>query len=247
MKKIEPSKIYETDLYKPIQEYFIKEGYEVYGEVKNCDVTAVRGEEIVIIELKRSFNLGLLMQGVQRQKISEIVYVAVPRPSFSMYSKKWKDICHIVRRLELGLIIVLLAGDKSEVEVVFNPSTFDRVKSRNKTKNKRIGIMKEIEGRSGDFNVGGSTRKKIITAYKENSIHIACCFEKFGPLSPKRLREIGTGDKTLSILSKNYYGWFEKCSRGIYTISDKGREELWKNNDVAKNYQIIIKNQVEKI
>jgi len=240
MKKIGSPKIYETDLYKPIQEYFIKEGYQVYGEVKNCDVTAVRGEEIIIIELKRSFNLGLLMQGVQRQKISEFVYIAVPRPSFSMYSKKWKDICHIIRRLELGLILVLLVGDKNEVEVVFHPSTFDRVKSRNKTKIKRSSIMKEIGGRSGDFNVGGSTRKKIITAYTENSIHIACCFEKFGPLSPRRLREIGTGDKTLSILSKNYYGWFEKCSRGVYTISRKGMEELGNHRQVAVNYQSII-------
>ena len=100
--------------------------------------------------------------------------------------------------------------------------------------------MKEIDGRSGDFNVGGSTRKKIITAYKENSIHIACCFEKFGSLSPKRLREIGTGDKTLSILNKNYYGWFEKCSRGVYTISEKGREELGNHREVAVNYQSII-------
>ena len=81
MKKKEKAKVYETDLYKPIQNYFIQRGYEVYGEVKNCDVTAVKGEEIIIVELKRSFNLGLLMQAVQRQKVSELVYVAVPRPS----------------------------------------------------------------------------------------------------------------------------------------------------------------------
>lgn len=240
MKKKELPKIYETDLYKPIQKYFIQRGYEVYGEVKNCDVTAVKGEEIIIVELKRSFNLELLMQAVQRQKVSELVYVAVPRPNVSLYSKRWKDICHVIRRLEIGLIIVLLAGDRSEVEVIFHPSTFDRAKSRQKSKSKKSGIIKEIEGRSGDFNIGGSTRKKIITAYRENSIHIACCFEKFGPLTPKKLREIGTGDKTLSILSKNYYGWFEKCSRGVYTINDKGREELMKSNNVAINYQCII-------
>ena len=92
MKKKEKAKVYETDLYKPIQNYFIQRGYEVYGEVKNCDVTAVKGEEIIIVELKRSFNLGLLMQAVQRQKVSELVYVAVPRPSVSLYSKRWKDI-----------------------------------------------------------------------------------------------------------------------------------------------------------
>lgn len=65
-----------------------------------------------------------------------------------------------------------------------------------------------------------------MTAYKENVIHIACCLKKYGQLSPKKLREMGTGKKTLSILNKNFYGWFERVERGIYKLSDQGYKEL---------------------
>jgi hypothetical protein len=86
--------------------------------------------------------------------------------------------------------------------------------------------MKEIEGRSADYNIGGSNRTKIMTAYKENCIQIACYLELFGPLSPKALREKGTGSKTSSILTKNYYGWFERVKRGVYVINEKGKKEV---------------------
>lgn len=45
--------IKETDLYKPIYDYFTKLGYKVNSEVKTYDVTAVKGESLVIIELKK--------------------------------------------------------------------------------------------------------------------------------------------------------------------------------------------------
>ena len=83
-----------------------------------------------------------------------------------------------------------------------------------------------MEGRSADYNVGGSNRTKIMTAYKENCIQIACYLEHFGSLSPKDLKEKGTGSKTSSILTKNYYGWFERVKRGVYVISEKGKEEV---------------------
>lgn len=65
-----------------------------------------------------------------------------------------------------------------------------------------------------------------MTAYKESCIHIAYCLQKYGPLAPKTLRQMGTGEKTLSILHKNYYGWFNKVERGIYTLSEQGKKEL---------------------
>jgi hypothetical protein len=74
--------------------------------------------------------------------------------------------------------------------------------------------------------VGGSHKTKIMTAYKENCIQIVRCLEKHGPLTPSSLRKMGTGDKTLAILNRNYYGWFERIKRGTYAISDIGRTEL---------------------
>ena len=53
---------YEVELYKPVKDYFTAEGYEVYGEVNDCDVVAVKEDELIIVELKLRLNLDLVMQ-----------------------------------------------------------------------------------------------------------------------------------------------------------------------------------------
>lgn len=128
---------------------------------------------------------------------------------------------HLLRRLELGLIVISL-GPPTWVEVVLHPGPYERKKPRKL----KIALLDEVAGRSGDFNIGGSNRRKLMTAYRENAILIACCLERFGPLSPKQLRAMGTGPKTLSILSSNFYGWFRRVSRGIYGLTQKGRQEI---------------------
>jgi hypothetical protein len=125
---------------------------------------------------------------------------------------------------------------RSKTEVVFHPSAFDRRKSRGQSKLKRESVLKEINGRSADFNVGESNRTKIMTAYKENCIQIACYLRHFGPLSPKALIQLGTGDKTSSILIKNYYGCFERIKRGTYVITEKGQKEIKEFPDLMNFY-----------
>ncbi len=222
----EKKKMYEVDLYKPIQKHFVKEGYEVYGEVNDCDIAMVKGDSVVVVELKLTLNVQLLIQATKRQKLTDLVYIAIPKPSFSRRSKRWTDLCHLIKRLELGLIVVSFSGRGKRVEVMFDPVPFDRARSMRQNKRKRDALMKEMDGRSSDVNLGGSNRVKIRTAYKENCVQIACYLKKFGPLSPKALRELGTGEKTSSILTKNYYRWFERVKRGTYVISEKGQKEL---------------------
>ncbi|MBS4219867.1 hypothetical protein KHA96_16250 [Bacillus sp. FJAT-49711] len=230
-------KIYEVDLYEPVQQYFKRLGYKVHGEVHHCDVAALKEEHLVIVELKLSLNIDLLIQATKRQRLTDMVYIAIPKPKFSLRTKKWKDICYLMRRLELGLMIVSFQKSGAYVEVKIHPSLFDRNKSMQVSRKKRDNIMKEIEGRHGDYNIGGSNQTKIMTAYKENCIHIACCLERFGPLSPKLLREFGTGDKTLSILHKNYYGWFERIKRGTYIINEKGKIEMQSYPEIVDFYK----------
>ncbi|MCX7920954.1 MAG: DUF2161 family putative PD-(D/E)XK-type phosphodiesterase [Clostridia bacterium] len=230
-------KLKETDLYKPVYSYLTAQGYTVRSEVKNCDITAIKGEELVVVELKCSMNLTLLIQATQRQKAADSVYVAIPKPKRGMRSTNWKHTCHLLRRLELGLIVVSPGKGKSGVEVVFHPSPFDQAKSRQQSKHTRNSIIREMSARYGDFNEGGSTGRKIMTAYRENSIYIACCLEKLGPLSPRKLRELGTGDKTPSILSKNFYRWFERLGRGIYTLSPKGLNCFQEYPELAQHYR----------
>lgn len=222
----EKNKRLEVDLYKPIKKYFLCEDYQVFGEVNDCDIAAIKDDEIVIIELKLTLSVDLLIQAAKRQRLTDQVYIAIPRPKGRLNSKQWRDKCHLVKRLELGLILVSFQGNRANAEILFHPTPFNRSQSKGQNKRKRQALMKEMEGRSADYNVGGSNRTKIMTAYKENCIQIACYLEHFGSLSPKDLKEKGTGSKTSSILTKNYYGWFERVKRGVYVISEKGKEKV---------------------
>ena len=215
----------EVDLYQPIQKHFTRLGYRVNGEVNDCDLTAVKDEDLVIVELKLSLTIDLLIQAAKRQRLTDLVYIAIPKPK-RLRSKRWNDVCHLVRRLDLGLITVSFTGKAPKIDFVFHPEPFDRKKSMKYSKKKRLSLIKEIEGRSADYNTGGSNKTKIMTAYKESCIHIACCLEKNGPMSPKALKEMGTGVKTSSILQKNYYRWFERVKRGVYDLSDTGKKEF---------------------
>ncbi|WP_432666012.1 DUF2161 family putative PD-(D/E)XK-type phosphodiesterase [Wukongibacter baidiensis] len=236
MAKKDAKKILEKDLYEPIKEHLINQGYEVHSEVKDCDVIGVKGEEIVIVELKKSINLKLLIQATKRQKVTDGVYIAIPKPKGFKWSKHWKDICNLLKRLELGLIIVSFLETTTEIEIVFHPSIY-KIRKNNKLKDV---IIREINGRSGSYNVGGSVKEKIMTAYRENAIYIACCLEKYGELSPKKLRELGTGAKTQSILSKNFYGWFEKVSKGIYKLHPEGKVALENYSEAVSHYRKLI-------
>lgn len=229
-------KRYETDLYRPIEHFFNEQGYTVHGEVNDCDLTASKDNLLIIVELKLSLNIELLIQATKRQRLTELVYVAIPKPTYSMRSRKWKDVCHLLRRLELGLITVAFHEEENHVAIVFEPGPFDKNRSMQRSKKKRTALLAEIAGRRENHNVGGSHQTKIMTAYKENCIHIACCLEHFGPLSPKLLREMGTGDKTASILTKNYNGWFERIKRGTYALTEKGRIEYKDNPKIADFY-----------
>lgn len=242
MKTDKNVKILETDLYKPVYDYLVNQGYTVHSEVKNCDITAIKGEELIVVELKTSFNLKLLVQAVNRQRAADSVYVAIPRPKGGKRNQGWRDMCQLLRRLEIGLIVVKPDLEKPETELVFHPKAFDRLKSAQTGKRKRLNIIREAEARYGDFNTGGSTRRKLMTAYRENSIFIVCCFEKYGRLTPAQLKKLGTGPKTQSILSKNFYGWFNKVSKGVYELHQHTSEFLVNYPELVQHYKEKVEN-----
>jgi hypothetical protein len=210
----------ETDLYPPLVGYLTSLGYTVRGEVNGCDIAATRGDDLVVIEMKCAFNTQLLIQATKRQRLTDSVYIALPKPKQTPH---WRGIRHLLRRLELGLIFVCFHGRrKPTVEAIFHPLPYQRQKRKRLTR----AVLAEMSARSGDFNQGGATRTKIITAYRENALQIASHLDTLGPLSPKQLRALGTGPKTHSILYSNFYGWFERVDRGIYALREKGREEI---------------------
>ena len=94
----------EADLYPALKAYLQAQGYEVKAEVGACDIMARRGDEPpVVVEMKRSFSLQLVMQGVARQTLVETVYLAVPAPGPRGWSLRYRDILALCRRLGLGL------------------------------------------------------------------------------------------------------------------------------------------------
>ncbi len=237
MAKTAKPQIREEDLYRPVRQYLTEQGYAVNGEVADCDVTAVKDGQLIIIELKRSLNLELILQAVKRQKTADGVYVAVPHPGKQIMSSRWRDVCHLLKRLEVGLMVVAFSKKEPQLRIEFHPVEFDRDRSRKASRKKRHALIEEIRERHGDYNTGGSVRKKLMTAYREKAIHIACCLEKHGPLAPKQLRLMGTDARTGDILRYNHYGWFEKVEKGVYSLASPGREALLTYAGMADIYR----------
>jgi len=224
----------ETDLYPLLHAYLTAQGYTVRGEVKNCDIAAVNGDDLIVVEMKLALNLSLLAQGVRRQQMTDSVYLAVPRPpNLAKWLRQMRGAFRVLRRLELGMLLVSLKPGKPPVEVLFHPLPFERHKRRSA----RRAILEEIGRRSGDFNLGGSTRRPLVTAYRENAIQIACYLADSGEMEPRQLRALGTGPKTLSILSRNVYGWFSRVGRGLYAVTPKGRKSLAQYSELVRHYR----------
>lgn len=220
--------IKETALYAPVRAFLEEMGYAVQAEVQDCDIAAIKEGELLIVELKKSFNLKLVYQALERQTRTEQVFVAIPRPQKGQRARAWQDMLRLLKRLELGLLTVALDSPMQTVEVILEPADSPMRKNRRK----REKLQTELENRRLDDNVGGSNRRKILTAFREKSIRIACLLEKEGRLSPAALRAYGLEDAG-TLLYRNYDGWFQRIEKGIYGLSEKGAAAL-EQADYAK-------------
>ncbi|MBL0897950.1 MAG: hypothetical protein IBJ17_04530 [Reyranella sp.] len=205
----------ESDLYRPVKILLEGQGYVVKGEVRGCDVVAVRGKEPpVVVELKRTFGLGLVLQGVDRLALTDLVYLAV-----GQWPKRMKNVRKLCRRLGLGFIVV--GGDKADV--VLDPAPY---KPR-QDKRKAGRLLGEHARRVGDPNLGGQAmRAPLMTAYRQQALRCAELLAANGPMKVAALRAACDAPKAASILRADVYGWFERVERGVYAITPKGREGL---------------------
>jgi hypothetical protein len=210
----------ETSLYLPVKRHLESLGLTVKGEVGGCDLVALNGDDppiVVIGELKLSFNLELILQGVERAGACDEVWLAA---RLSMQGKgresdaRYRNLC---RRLGFGMLGVTHQGS---VEVLVAPST---VGPRRNPK-KRSRLVREHHRRKGDPVAGGSTRTPIMTAYRQQALVCAAAIAAAGPCRVRDLRvEIPDAGK---ILLHNVYGWFDRVERGIYILTDAGRDAL---------------------
>jgi hypothetical protein len=206
----------ESDLYAPVKALLEGQGYVVKGEVRGCDVVAVRGEEPpVIVELKRAFGLSLVLQGVDRLAISDRVYLAV-----GQWPKQMRNVKKLCRRLGLGFLVV--TGERADV--VFDPLPY-----KPRTNKRKAGrLLGEHRRRVGDPNLGGSAmRAPLMTAYRQEALRCAAALlAGNGPMKLAAVRAAADAPRAASILRDDFYGWFERVERGVYVLTPAGKRGL---------------------
>ena len=225
MKQQHDNAYLEAALYSPVKQFLERQGYEVKGEVKGCDLVARRGDEPpVIVELKLRFNLPLVLQGIDRLALTERVYLAVPRPERQarggLLAPERPEIRKLCRRLGLGLILVGLT--RKSVEILEEPVPY----RPRQAKSRALRLLDEFSRRVGDANVGGAVGVPLVTAYRQDALRCARVLAHGGPMPVGSLRTAAGVPRAARILQRNVYGWFDRIERGTYRLTPEGDQAL---------------------
>jgi len=216
-------KFKESDMYEPIRNLLAQQGFVVRGEVKGCDIVAVKGDALWIVEMKLAANITLIYQAMMRQIATDWVFVAIPRPK-QIRDGSYLKFQKLLKKLQLGLITVALDSPLKQAEVILFPIGRD-----NKANKKTAVIKREVAGRTVDT-TGGAAKMPVNTAYRERCVRIACLLDTHGPLTAKELVNThGCAKDTSHIMRTNVLGWFAKLTKGVYVISETGRGYLKTN------------------
>ncbi len=208
----------ESDLYEPVKAYLQAQGYEVKAEVAGVDLVACRADEDpVLIEMKTSLSLALVHQAINRQSISDWVYLAIPQVRSRKAQAANLRLC---RRLGLGLMMVRVADGHVTVSVDPKPYKPRQSKAR------RGRLLNEFARRVGDPNTGGTTRVKLVTAYRQDALRCARFLAEHGASKGSDVAK-GTGVLGATrLMALNHYGWFERVAKGIYEVTPAGASSL---------------------
>ena len=213
--------IRETELYEPIKQLLVGQGYEVKGEVGSADVVGVcAADNVVVVELKTGFSLSLFHQAVARQAVTDTVYIAVPRGRGRPFQKALKSNLSLCRRLGIGLITVRLAD--GSVDVHCDPAPFKPRKS----KVKQTRLLREFAKRVGDPNTGGTTRSTLMTAYRQDALRCLQVLHRDGPTKAAKVAQASNVERARRIMADNHYGWFERVDTGVYAITPGGEQAV---------------------
>jgi hypothetical protein len=255
-------KLRETDLYPPLAGYLTAEGYEVHAEVLGADIAARRDERLIFVEMKLSFNLGVVLQAVEKQGAADETYIAVPLSGRKRWPPRWKALKELLGRLGIGVFFVRFSKTQEpraeRVLAAENPGLKNKLRRK---KTARREFLREMDGRPGNFNTGGSTQKKLVTAYLVKCIHIAYLLaqnakknkaasgllarraglkagkrnsRRKNPMNSKALRELGGPEDCAAILRNNFHGWFRPEGGGLYTLGPAGEAALVVYAEVVK-------------
>ncbi|CAN7353673.1 DUF2161 domain-containing phosphodiesterase [Rhizobium sp. LjRoot254] len=209
----------ETSLYLPVKKFLQAAGYEVKGEIGHCDLVGLSDADspvVVICELKKTFNLDLILQAVDRASISDEVWIAArvsARGKGRESDKRYRDLC---RRLGIGMLGVSDLGDVSVI--VSSVSPMPRTNPKRKTR-----LVREHRTRRGDPTAGGGSKAPIMTAYRQQALICADAL-KHGPLRPRDIKALAPDAG--KIMLSNVYGWFERMGKGVYQLTETGHQAI---------------------
>lgn len=216
----------ETSLYVPVKTFLEGLGYTVKGEIGHCDLVGLRDDDptvVVIGELKLTFNLELVLQGVDRMTVGDEIWLAArlsARGKGRESDPRYRNLC---RRLGLGLLGVDMSG---RVDVLVSPVA----PTPRKEPRRRSRLVEEHKRRRGDPSAGGGTRTPVMTAYRQQALACAVAMAS----SPQRPRDLKPQyPDAQKILHRNVYGWFERSERGVYTLTETGRLAAARWSDLA--------------
>ncbi|MDN5785824.1 DUF2161 domain-containing phosphodiesterase [Pseudorhodobacter sp.] len=214
----------EADLYPPLKSYLESQGYEVKSEIGDCDIMARRRDEPpIVVEMKLTFSLALVMQGVVRQGMFDSVYLAVP--ANKGWKLRYRDIIALCRRLSLGL----LAVGQNGVEAHLDPGPYaPRLKTKPAAR-----LLREFERRVGDPNSGGITGVAKMTSYRQDALRCARAL-KAGPCKASVVAAATGVRRAGTQLRDDHYGWFDRVERGIYTLTPKGQAALLEYAEITR-------------
>jgi hypothetical protein len=216
--QIKEDRMREADLYPDLKAYLQAQGYEVKAEIGACDIMAIRGQEPpIVVEMKLSFTLGLVMQGVARQGLFDLVYLAVPVQPKG-WALRYRDIVALCRRLGLGLLAVTPGQG---VEAHLDPAPYQP----RKNKVKAARLLREFERRAGDPNIAGTTGIKRVTAYRQDALRCVLALAQ-GATKASVVAQASGVSRAAPLMRDNHYEWFEKTQRGVYALSEQGRAVL---------------------
>lgn len=221
----------EADLYPALKAYLEGQGYLVKAEIGACDIMARRADEPpLVVEMKLTFSLSLVMQGIARQALVDHVYLAVPVSPAKGWTLRYRDITALCRRLGLGLLAVDVAA--ATVTAHLDPGPY----TPRKNALRAARLLREFERRVGDPNIAGTTRTPRMTAYRQDALrcaaHLAIC-----PAAPAAIAKATGVTKAATLLRADHYGWFERVARGVYTLSPKGQAALADNGQTIASLQ----------
>ena len=227
--------IKESDLYLPLKRFLEAQHYEVKGEVQDCDVLAIRGQEApVVIELKLTVNLGVVLQAVDRLSLTPKVYIGVPKQC-KILDRRRRQIIKLLRMLSLGLMAIDAKKETGNVKVLLDPGQYKPRPS----KHRQERLLGEFVKRVGDPNLGGTEKRKgIMTAYRQRTLTIARFLQQHGPTKAAQIAQTLGEPKARDILYRNVYGWFDRVSLGVYTLSPRGKREilLWHEHQMKPSH-----------